>query len=52
MGKENNARECDVSKDTSRDLEAHDGGTCMGGVGTEGTCGHMSEENGKMGVES
>jgi hypothetical protein len=37
MGKEDNARECNVSEDESRDLEAHDGSTWVGGMGTEGT---------------
>jgi hypothetical protein len=37
VGKEDNARECNVSEDKSCDLEAHDGSTWVGGVGTEGT---------------
>ena len=34
MGKEDNACECDVSKDKSRDLEAHDGCTWVGDMGS------------------
>jgi hypothetical protein len=37
MGKEDDACECNVSEDKSHDLEAHDGSTWVGGVGTEGT---------------
>jgi hypothetical protein len=37
VGKEDDARECNVSEDKSCDLEAHDGSTWVGGVGTEGT---------------
>jgi hypothetical protein len=32
MCKENNARECDVSENESRDLEAHDGCTWLSGM--------------------
>jgi hypothetical protein len=37
MGKEDNACECNVSKDKSCDLEAHDGSMWIGGMGTKGT---------------
>ena len=37
MGKEDNACECNVSENQSYDLEAHNGGMWVGGVGTEGT---------------
>ena len=33
MGKEDNAHECNVSKNKSHDLEAHDGCMWVGGVG-------------------
>jgi hypothetical protein len=36
VGKEDNAHECNISEDKSHDLEAHDGSTWVGGVGTEG----------------
>jgi len=36
MGKEDYACECNVSKDKSYDLEAHDRGMWVGGMGTEG----------------
>ena len=37
VGKEDNAHECNVSENKSRDLEAHDGSTWVGGMGTKGT---------------
>jgi hypothetical protein len=37
MGKEDNACVCDVSKDKSCNLEAHDRSTWAGGLRTEGT---------------
>jgi len=52
MRKKDHARECDVSKDKSYDLEAHDRGMWVGGIETEGMWGHVSKENGKMGLES
>ena len=36
MGEYNNAHECNVSKEESHDLEAHDGSMWVGSVGTEG----------------
>jgi hypothetical protein len=33
VGKEDDACECNVSKDKSRDLEAHDGSTWVSGMG-------------------
>ena len=37
MGKQDNARKCDISKDKSHDLEAHDRSMWVGGMGTKGT---------------
>jgi len=37
MGKEDNACECNISEDKSRDLEAHVGSMWVGGMGTKGT---------------
>jgi hypothetical protein len=37
MGKEDNARECNIGEDKSHDLEAHDRSTWIGGMGTKGT---------------
>jgi hypothetical protein len=37
VGKEDNAHECNISKDKSHDLEAHDRSTWVGGMGTEVT---------------
>ena len=36
MGKQDNARKCDISKDKSHNLKAHDGSMWVGGVGTKG----------------
>jgi hypothetical protein len=36
VGKEDNAHECNVSENKSRDLEAHDGSMWVGGMGTKG----------------
>jgi hypothetical protein len=36
MGKKDNARECNVSKNKSHDLEAHDRCMWVGGMGTKG----------------
>ena len=36
MGKEDDAYKCNVDKDKSCDLKAHDGSTWVDGVGTEG----------------
>jgi hypothetical protein len=37
VGKEDNACECNVSENKSRDLKAHARCTWVGGVGTNGT---------------
>jgi hypothetical protein len=37
MGKWDNACKCDISKNKSHDLEAHDRCIWVGGVGTKGT---------------
>ena len=52
VDKQNSAHECNVDKNESHDLEAHDRGMWVGNMGTEGMWGHVSEGNGKMGVES
>jgi len=46
MGKEDNARECDVGKDQSCDLEAHAGCMCRNSLLYKG-----SEDDNELGLE-